>query len=91
MTFLFSRGRVGMRIASGIRNSRGSRDFFACVYATSLSQSAPPAQVRKQSSESGRLYDSRKRRSLPAVTIVRDAGFSNSTLPVPAAALILRN
>jgi hypothetical protein len=95
MTSFFSGRRVGcaLRLASVILAV--SVTFSRCVYATSLSQSAPTAQgSAKQSSESGPSLRIPRQEAFTTAAvdgIVRDAGFSNSTLPVPAAALTLRN
>jgi hypothetical protein len=65
------------------------------VWATSRRQSASATQdSAKQSSESGPSLRIPRQQALTTAAvdgIVRDAGFSNITLPVPAAALTLRN
>src|SRR5258706_595789 len=95
MTSFFSGRRVGcaLRLASVILAV--SVTFSPCVYATSLSQSAPTAQgSAKQSSESGpslRIPSQEAFTTAAVDGIVRDAGSSDITLPVPAAALSLLN
>src|SRR5258708_13665609 len=95
MTSFFSGRRVGcaLRLASVILAV--SVTFSPCVYATSLSQSAPTAQgSAKQSSESGPSLRIPRQEAFTTAAvdgILRDAGFSNRTLPIPAAALSLRN
>jgi hypothetical protein len=65
------------------------------VWASSRPQSEPPAQnSAKQSRESGPDLRIPRQRALTTAAvdgIVRDAGFSNITLPVPAAVLTFRN
>ena len=65
------------------------------VWATSRGQSQPPAQdSAKQSTETGPPLRIPRQQALTTAAvdgIVRDAGFSNITLPVPAASLTLRN
>src|SRR5258706_6199468 len=94
MTSFFSGRRVGcaLRLASVILAV--SVTFSPCVYATSLSQSAPAAQgSAKQSSESGPSLRIPRQEAFTTAAvdgIVPDAGFSNRTLPVAAGPLTLR-
>jgi len=66
-----------------------------CVCATSRPQSPPAAQgSARQSAESGPPLRIPRQQALTTAAvdgIVRDAGFSNITLPVSAAALTMRN
>src|SRR5260370_4031803 len=95
MRSFFSGRRIGcaLRLPSVILAV--SVTFSPCVCATSRSQSAPTGQgSAKQSSESGPSLRIPRQEALTTAAvdgIVRDADFSNSTLPVPAAALTLRN
>ena len=69
--------------------------FAPCVAANLPSQSPPgPQDSAKQSRESGapqRIPRQQAQTTAAIDGVVRDAGFSNIILPVPAAALTLRN
>src|SRR5260370_13398915 len=95
MRSFFSGRRIGcaLRLPSVILAV--SVTFSPCVCATSRSQSAPTGQgSAKQSSESGPSLRIPRQEAFTTAAvdgIVRDAGFSNVTLPVPAALLTIRN
>jgi len=83
-----------MRIASGVRNLAVSVTFSPCVYATPFLSLHPPRKVPPTIERIRTVSTDPRQEAFTTAAvdgIVRDAGFSNSTLPVPAAALTLRN